>query len=105
MDAGLAGSRYEVSYSTRASRPVSIADAVTTGRWPVTTTVGRVTASAVATRLPTTVTVGSKATAWVWAAWRGATISDPTAMVPAARRLKVRTAEKRLSAMMGSLVN
>jgi hypothetical protein len=54
--------------------------------------------------LPTTVTVGSVATTAVLAAGRGATISDPTAMVPAARRLKVRTAEKMLSdIMMGSL--
>ena len=57
--------------------------------------------SATATRLPTTVTVGSIAATLPWRR-AGSQISDPNATVPPASRLKVRTAEKMFSDMIGS---
>ena len=63
----------------------SMATSVSRTRWPVTTTIGNVTESAAAMRLPITVTGGSEVTAARAATCRGATHSEPTAVVPAAR--------------------
>ena len=73
------------------SRPWSCA-----WRQPVTVTAGSMTSAIGSSRWPMTVTAGSVATS----TGRGlANSSEPTATAPATIRLKVRTAERMLSAM------